>query len=143
MLLIIILLLLVIVYLVLRRPRMGGPEMMNPNGYGMGGGFGHGMGGMVTGAILGYLLSEALIDHHQYEAWQDMNAGELRQTLADNGVLTPSQFDNMNQQYAAGDSNWSGDSQENGGSGSDGSWDSGNDDYGDSFGGDDYGGDDF
>ena len=105
MLLLIIVLVGVIIYLLRRRP-MNPYRNMQQNNSGIGGmgGFGSGMGGMVTGALLGYLLSEALISPHQYDSWQNMNSDELRQTLDDQGIMTPAQFDDASQNFAADDS---------------------------------------
>lgn len=109
MLLIIIILVGVIIYLLCRRSSTSyGPSGMHvPNI----GGFGSGMGGMMTGALLGYLLSESLINHHQYDAWQNMGVDELRQTLADQGIMTSEQFDDASQQIANESSSWN-DSQD-------------------------------
>lgn len=102
MVLLIIVLVGVIIYLLRRRPA-------NPyrdtqlNNSGMAG-FGSGMGGMMTGALLGYLLSEALISPHQYDSWQNMNSDELRQTLDDQGIMTPAQFDDASQDFTTDDS---------------------------------------
>ncbi len=97
MLLLIIILVAVIIYLLRRRPAnpYRGTTMNNP---GMGG-VGSGMGGMMTGALLGYLLSEALISPRQYDSWQNMNSDELRQTLDDQGIMTPAQFDDASQNF--------------------------------------------
>jgi hypothetical protein len=102
MLLLIIILVGVIIYLL--RRRQGNPyQNTSLNNSGMGG-FGSGMGGMMTGALLGYLLSEALISPHQYDSWQNMNSDELRQTLDDQGIMTPAQFDDASQNFTADDS---------------------------------------
>jgi hypothetical protein len=101
MLLLIIVLVGVIIYLLRRRP--ANPYQDRPlNNSGMGG-FGSGMGGMMTGALLGYLLSEALISPHQYDSWQNMNSDELRQTLDDQGIMTPAQFDDARQNFVPDD----------------------------------------
>jgi len=70
------------------------------------GGVGSGMGGMMTGALLGYLLSEALISPHQYDSWQNMNSDELRQTLDNQGIMTSAQFDDASQSFNADNSSW-------------------------------------
>ena len=65
------------------------------------GGFG-GAGSMITGMILGYLLSRSLISQDQYDMWGNMGIDELRSTLVDNGVVSEEQFDNLQDQAAAG-----------------------------------------
>ncbi|MBU2703459.1 hypothetical protein Ga0466249_004604 [Sporomusaceae bacterium BoRhaA] len=124
MLLIIIILVGVIIYLL----RRGSATSYGPSGmhYPSMGGFGSGMGGMMTGALLGYLLSESLISHHQYDSWQNMDADDLRQTLADQGIMTSEQFDDASQQLATNSSSWN-DSQEDVPFDSDSSSDSWND----------------
>ncbi len=100
MVLFIIILVAVIIYLLRRRAT---------NSYGSAsdrGGFGHGMGGMMTGALLGYLLSESLISHHQYDSWQNMDSDELRQTLADQGIMAPDQFDDASRKFSADSAEW-------------------------------------
>ncbi|SDF81549.1 hypothetical protein [Sporolituus thermophilus] len=74
------------------------PQYASP-GYG---GFG-GAGGMLTGLILGYLLSQHLITPEQHEMWRNMNSDELRETLAGHGILSESQFDMLVDRASAGD----------------------------------------
>lgn len=64
-------------------------------------GFG-GAGSMITGMILGYLLSRSLISQDQYDMWGNMGLDELRSTLVDNGVVSEEQFDNLQDQADAG-----------------------------------------
>lgn len=104
MLLLVIILVGVIIYLLRRRPV--NPYRENPLNHSGMGGFGSGMGGMMTGALLGYLLSESLISHHQYESWQNMNSDELRQTLDNQGIMTPGQFDDASQNFNTDYSSW-------------------------------------
>ncbi|EAX47159.1 hypothetical protein TcarDRAFT_0798 [Thermosinus carboxydivorans Nor1] len=67
---------------------------------------GHGgfnrVGGMLTGLILGYLLSQHLITPEQHETWRNMNSDELRETLANQGILSERQFDMLVDQANAG-----------------------------------------
>ena len=62
-----------------------------------------GAGSMVTGMILGYLLSRSLISQDQYDMWGNMGIDELRSTLVDNGVVNDEQFDNLQDQADAGE----------------------------------------
>lgn len=111
----------------------------NQNPY-MGGNSGFGMGGMLGGMVLGYLLSNYLIDQHQYDMWRNMDDDELRETLTSNGILKGDEFDDLLGQAEAGDlpdvanqSGWDDSSQQDTASNS-------FDDYQDNdFGGDDWG----
>jgi len=104
MFLLIIVLVGVIIYLLRRQPTNSYHDTaLNNAGRS---GFGSGMGGMMTGALLGYLLSEALISPRQYDSWQNMNSDELRQTLDNQGIMTPDQFDNASQNFNADNSSW-------------------------------------
>ena len=101
---------------------------------------GFGMGGMLGGMVLGYLLSNYLIDQHQYDMWRNMDDDELRETLTSNGILKGDEFDDLLGQAEAGDlpdvanqSGWDDSSQQDTVSNS-------FDDYQDNdFGGDDWG----
>ena len=101
---------------------------------------GFGMGGMLGGMVLGYLLSNYLIDQHQYDMWRNMDDDELRETLTSNGILKGDEFDDLLGQAEAGDlpdvasqSGWDDSSQQDTASNS-------FDDYQDNdFGGDDWG----
>ena len=111
----------------------------NQNSY-RGGNGGIGMGGMLGGMVLGYLLSNYLIDQHQYDMWRNMDDDELRETLTSNGILKGDEFDDLLGQAEAGDlpdvanqSGWDDSSQQDTASNS-------FDDYQDNdFGGDDWG----
>ena len=111
----------------------------NLNSY-RGGNGGFGMGGMLGGMVLGYLLSNYLIDQHQYDMWRNMDDDELRETLTSNGILKGDEFDDLLGQAEAGDlpdvanqSGWDDSSQQDTVSNS-------FDDYQDNdFGGDDWG----
>ena len=111
----------------------------NQNSYRSGNG-GFGMGGMHGGMVLGYLLSNYLIDQHQYDMWRNMDDDELRETLTSNGILKGDEFDDLLGQAEAGDlpdvanqSGWDDSSQQDTASNS-------FDDYQDNdFGGDDWG----
>ena len=111
----------------------------NQNSYRSGNGV-FGMGGMLGGMVLGYLLSNYLIDQHQYDMWRNMDDDELRETLTSNGILKGDEFDDLLGQAEAGDlpdvanqSGWDDSSQQDTVSNS-------FDDYQDNdFGGDDWG----
>jgi hypothetical protein len=52
--------------------------------------------------ILGYLISNFLIDSHQYEQWHRLSLDELKGTLAAAGIMTAAEFDGLSNQIAAG-----------------------------------------
>jgi hypothetical protein len=52
--------------------------------------------------ILGYLISNFLIDSHQYEQWHRLSLDELKDTLASAGIMTAAEFDSLSNQIAAG-----------------------------------------
>lgn len=43
---------------------------------------------LITGAILGYLLSNALINNSQYDSWRNMDYETLTRTLLERGITT-------------------------------------------------------
>ena len=73
-----------------------------PPDYGHGGFLG-GAGSLMTGAILGYLLSNYLISQQQYDDWQNMNAEELQQTLTNQGIMSEDDFSALQDRAAAGE----------------------------------------
>lgn len=103
-----------------------------------------GAGNMMSGMILGYLLSRYLISPNQYDMWRDMNADELRTTLVENGVVSDDEFIDLQNQAVNGELP----EDANDVSGDNAVYDSYNDDSADSFdnyddagsGGDDFGG---
>ncbi|HWR06026.1 hypothetical protein [Sporomusa sp.] len=52
--------------------------------------------------ILGYLISNFLIDSHQYEQWHRLSLDELKGTLAAARIMTAAEFDGLSNQIAAG-----------------------------------------
>ena len=71
------------------------------SGMGMGGM----LGGLAGGAILGYLLSRAMISPHQYDQWRGMDRDQLQNTLANNGIVNSDQFSGLEQQANTGSLN--------------------------------------
>jgi hypothetical protein len=71
-------------------------------------GVGHGYGMLAGGMLLGYLLSNNLINHEQYDDWKNMNSDELKQTLTDNGIVSAAEFDSLSQQFDTQDSDFDG-----------------------------------
>lgn len=67
-----------------------------------GGPFG-GAGSMLTGMVLGYLLSNYLIDQRQYDMWRDLTPDALRDILASQGVMSGTDFDALAQKALAGE----------------------------------------
>ena len=68
------------------------------SGMGMGGM----LGGLAGGAILGYLLSRAMISPNQYDQWRGMDRDQLQNTLASNGIVNSDQFSGLEQQANTG-----------------------------------------
>lgn len=68
------------------------------SGMGMGGM----LGGLAGGAILGYLLSRAMISPHQYDQWRNLDRDQLQNTLASNGIMNSDQFAGLEQQAGSG-----------------------------------------
>ncbi len=67
-------------------------------------GFSNGMGGagkLLTGMMLSYLVSNFLIDSHQYETWRGLTSDELKTALGDAGIMTGAEFDGFSQQLVA------------------------------------------
>jgi|GEM_PF-2054510 len=94
-----VLLILVGIYVVYR--------LLSPSGYNSApyptGGYGRsGMGGMFGGMILGYLLTHYLIDQNQYDMWRTLDDDQLRDTLASEGILNDSDYDNLAGQATEG-----------------------------------------
>lgn len=52
----------------------------------------------MTGIMLGYLISNFLIDSHQYAQWSQLNAEDLKAALAAAGIMTASEFDSLSVQ---------------------------------------------
>lgn len=73
-------------------------EQWNTPG-GAGRGYMTGAGMLAGGMMLGYLLNNNLISHEQYDDWQNMNSDELKQTLADNGIVSGAEFDSLAGQF--------------------------------------------
>lgn len=96
----------VVIYFLLRGRQTGYNQWNAPGS--MGGGYGMLAGGM----LLGYLLSNNLISHEQYDDWKNMNGDELKQTLTDNGIVSAAEFDSLAQQFdsAADSSDYDGES---------------------------------
>ncbi|HWR45000.1 hypothetical protein [Sporomusa sp.] len=63
-------------------------------------GIGGSMGSMMTGMMLGYLVSNFLIDSHQYAQWRGLSPDALKEMLAAEGVMTDAEFDNLSDQIA-------------------------------------------
>lgn len=59
-------------------------------------------GSTTNGVVLGYLVSNFLIDSHQYKEWSGLEAEDLRGALATAGIMTAAEFDILSQQIAAG-----------------------------------------
>lgn len=68
------------------------------SGMGMGGM----LGGLAGGAILGYLLSRAMISPSQYDQWRHLDRDQLQNTLANNGIVSQDQFHGLEQQASSG-----------------------------------------
>lgn len=130
----------VVLYMFLRRRR---PAADNDLGRRYDGGPLGGLGGMGTGLLLGYLLSNMLIDHQQYAALQNLSPDALRDTLAAQGILSGDDFDALAQKALAGELQPQ-DLSANPGDGTAG-WSDGGDGFagGDGGGFDDFGGDGF
>lgn len=60
---------------------------------------GSGLGYMAGGMLLGYLLSNNLINQQQYDEWKNMNGEDLKNTLTDNGIVSAAEFDSLSQQF--------------------------------------------
>lgn len=60
------------------------------------------LGGLAGGAILGYLLSRALISPAQYDQWRYLDRDQLQHTLASNGIVSNDQFAGLEQQADSG-----------------------------------------
>lgn len=88
----------VVLYFVLRGRRGAG---YGDNQWNAPVGTGHGYGMLAGGMLLGYLLSNNMISHAQYDDWRNMNGDELRQTLSDNGIVSAAEFDSLAQQFDA------------------------------------------
>ena len=76
-----------------------------PQAYGQqhsGMGMGGMLGGLAGGAILGYLLSRAMISPHQYDQWRNLDRDQLQNTLASNGIMNSDQFSGLEQQANSG-----------------------------------------
>lgn len=54
----------------------------------------------MTGAVLGYLVSNFLIDARQYEAWRELGPEELKQQLQQAGIMGYDEFDEFSRQLA-------------------------------------------
>jgi hypothetical protein len=93
------LLILVGVYIVYRLVRSLG---YSSSPYNSGGFDKAGMGGMFGGMILGYLLSNYLIDQNQYNMWQNLTDEELRDTLTSKGILNNTDYDGLAEQATMG-----------------------------------------
>lgn len=68
----------------------------NVNGYDRGAGY-SGAGSLLTGMLLGYLLNNYLINQSQYDMWSNLDADELRDKLAAEGILSADKFDSYMQ----------------------------------------------
>lgn len=68
------------------------------SGTGMGGM----LGGLAGGAILGYLLSRAMISPNQYDQWRSLDRDQLQNTLASNGIVSQDQFSGLAAQADSG-----------------------------------------
>lgn len=88
----------VVLYFVLRGRRTAG---YGDNQWNAPAGTGHGYGMFAGGMLLGYLLSNNMISHAQYDDWRNMNEDELKQTLNDNGIVSAAEFDALAQQFDA------------------------------------------
>lgn len=55
----------------------------------------------MTGAILGYLVSNFLIDSHQYNAWRGLSTDKLQATLAAAGIMSEADFAGLSDQLTA------------------------------------------
>lgn len=62
-----------------------------------------GAGSMATGMILGYLLSNYMINQEQYNAWQGLGGDDLRDMLVSRGILNSEDFDSLSSQANSGD----------------------------------------
>ncbi|WP_425059542.1 hypothetical protein SCACP_01340 [Sporomusa carbonis] len=55
----------------------------------------------MTRMMLSYLLTNFLIDCHQYEIWRGLGPGELKDRLLSEGIMTSADFDNFSSQITA------------------------------------------
>ena len=131
MLWIIVIIIAVALYFSLRKRRQAEQDYDQWNTPGANHRYMAGAGMLAGGMMLGYLLNNNLINHEQYDAWQNMNSDELRQTLTDNGIVSAAEFDSLSGQFET----------QNATSYDDGGFDS--QDYSDSSGMDDSGFGDF
>ncbi|SMC95711.1 hypothetical protein [Sporomusa malonica] len=60
-----------------------------------------GMGSMMAGVILSYLVSNFLIDSHQYNAWRGLSTDKLKATLAAEGIMSETDFVGLSDQLTA------------------------------------------
>lgn len=86
-----ILIILAIVYIVYRLFRSRESYPMNS-----------GMGSMFGGMILGYLLTNYLIDQNQYDMWRNLDDEQLRETLTSQGIVSDSDYDSLAEQATEG-----------------------------------------
>jgi hypothetical protein len=57
-----------------------------------------GVGNIMTGMMLSYLISNFLIDSHQYNEWRGLSIDELKDTLVANSIMTRADFELLHDQ---------------------------------------------